>query len=109
MLLRSDEELENKLPPKPVEGVENKLDWPKAGVVCPNAEEVCPKGELVCPSEGVVDWNNGEDWVLPKPPKPVPNADVVPCDVEAPKIDGDPKGDELDCPNTEGDVLPPNA
>lgn len=47
--------------------------------------------------------------MLPNPPKPVPNADVVPCDVEAPKIDGDPKADELEELKTEGEGLTPNA
>lgn len=42
-------------------------------------------------------------------PKPVPNVDVVPCDVEAPKIDCDPKGDELAELKREGEVLAPNG
>lgn len=115
-LFRSDGVLENKFPPKPVEGALNKFDWPNPDAFCPKADEacpkadevctkaggVCPKGELVCPSVGVDDWNNGEDWVLP-------NADVVPWADVGPKIDGDPKGDELEVLKIEGGVLDPNV
>lgn len=43
-------------PPNPVEGVLNKLEVEKDGVLvlCPKGEPVCPKVEVVCPSEGAV-------------------------------------------------------
>lgn len=61
LVVNNDEVLENKLPPKPEDGEVNMLDWPKGGALCPKDGVACPKGELVCPSEGVVDWNNGDD------------------------------------------------
>lgn len=61
LVVNSDGVLENKFPPKPEDGELNMPDWPKGDALCPKDEAVCPKGELVCPSEGVVDWNNGDD------------------------------------------------
>ena len=46
-------------------------------MLCPNAEVDCPKAEAVCPREGVEDWNNGDDCVLPKF-KVEPNAGAIP-------------------------------
>lgn len=70
---------------------------------------VCPKAEFVCPNEGVVDWNNGDDWVLPKL-KLGPNAEAVFWADEEPKIDvDDPKPEALADPKRVGDVLCPKA
>lgn len=70
---------------------------------------LCPNAEVACPREGVEDWNNGDDWVLPKF-KPEPNAGAVPCAGVEPKSEGvDPKPDELDAPKRDGDELAPNA
>lgn len=83
------------------------FDWPKAGALCPKEEVVCPKGELVGPSEGVVDWNNGDDCVLPKL-KPEPNDGVVACADDEPKIEVDvPKAGALEEPKSEEEVLAP--
>lgn len=110
------EVLENKFPPNPVDGVLNRLDWPKAGVLCPKADVVCPKadvvcpnGELVCPSEGVEDWNNGDDCVFPKL-KLEANAGVGTWADEEPKIEVEgPNAEELEGPKSEGAEPATNA
>lgn len=98
--------LENMFPP-------NALDWPKAGALCPKAgaacpkaEVVCPKGELVCPREGVLDWNKGDGWVLPKF-KPLANDELAPWAWVVPNIDDDPKVDVLGVPKREAEVVDP--
>lgn len=61
MLEGTNEGVLEKMPPeKPGEGVLNKFDWPKEGMVlCPNEEVACPKAEPVCPV--AAELNKGED------------------------------------------------